>query len=317
MARAYDDDLRRKIFEAHAKGHGSFRKLAGVFGVSLGYVEKIFRQRAQTGLMERVRYRPGPKSRVSAAVTERMVELIHADSDLTIAQLRGRIASDIGVSMSWSMVREWVVRLGLLRKKKSLHVVERDTEANRERRKEFLEAIRTIWPERLIYLDESGVTTSMTRLYGRCLGGQRIREATPGGDWKILTILSAMSVRGLIATMTIEEPTDNDIFLAYVEKVLGPALRPGDAVVMDNLSSHKVKGVRELIENAGASVLDLPPYSPDLNPIEKMWAKLKQLLRAAKARTKEALDQAIADLFSAITAEDAEAWFRLRLGTLR
>jgi transposase len=104
MARAYDDDLRRKIFEAHAKGHGSFRKLAGVFGVSLGYVEKIFRQRAQTGLMERVRYRPGPKSRVSAAVTERMVELIHADSDLTIAQLRGRIASDIGVSMSWSLV---------------------------------------------------------------------------------------------------------------------------------------------------------------------------------------------------------------------
>ena len=86
---------------------------------------------------------------------------------------------------------------------------------------------------------------------------------------------------------------------------------------MDNLLSHKVKGVRELIENAGASVLDLPPYSPDLNPIEKMWAKLKQLLRAAKARTKEALDQAIADLFSAITAEDAEAWFRLRLGTLR
>ena len=317
MARAYDDDLRRKIFEAHAKGHGGFRKLAGVFGVSLGYVEKIFRQRAQTGLMERVRYRPGPKSRVSAAVTERMVELIHADSDLTIAQLRGRIASDIGVSMSWSLVREWVVRLGLLRKKKSLHVVERDTEANRERRKEFLEAIRTIWPERLIYLDESGVTTSMTRLYGRCLGGQRIHEATPGGDWKILTILSAMSVRGLIATMTIEEPTDSDIFLAYVEKVLGPALRPGDAVVMDNLSSHKVKGVRELIENAGASVLDLPPYSPDLNPIEKMWAKLKQLLRAAKARTKEALDQAIADLFSAITAEDAEAWFRLRLGTLR
>ncbi len=156
----------------------------------------------------------------------------------------------------------------------------------------------------------------MTRLYGRCLGGGRVHEATPGGHWKILTILSAMSVRGLIATMTIEEPTDSDIFLAYVEQVLCPALKPGDVVVMDNLSSHKVQGVRERIEDAGASVLYLPPYSPDLNPIEKAWAKLKQLLRSAKARTREALDQAIAELLPSITEQDAQAWFRLRLATL-
>ncbi len=206
---------------------------------------------------------------------------------------------------------------GAAAKKKSLHAIERDTEANRERRKEFLEAIREVPPERLIYLDESGVTTSMTKLYGRCLGGKRIHEATPGGHWKILTILSAMSLRGLIATMTIEEPTDSDIFLAYVEQVLCPALKRGDVVVMDNLSSHKVKGVRERIEHTGASLLYLPPYSPDLNPIEKAWAKLKQLLRSAKARSKEALDKAISDLLSAITPEDAKAWFRLRLGTLQ
>jgi transposase len=202
-------------------------------------------------------------------------------------------------------------------KKKSLHAVERDTESNRERRREFLEAIQAIAPERLIYLDESGVTTSMTRLYGRCLGGKRIHEATPGGHWKILTILSAMSVRGLIATMTIEEPADSDIFLAYVEQVLCPALKPDDVVVMDNLSSHKVHGVRERIEDAGASVLYLPAYSPDLNPIEKAWAKLKQLLRSAKALTKEALDQAITELLPMITEQDAQAWFRLRLGTLQ
>lgn len=205
---------------------------------------------------------------------------------------------------------------GVAAQKKSLHAVERDTEANRERRKEFLEAIRSIPPETLIYLDESGVTTSMTRLYGRCLGGKRIQEATPGGHGKILTILSAISLRGLIATMTIEEPTDRDIFLAYLEQVLCPALRPGDVVVMDNLSSHKVQGVREQIEQVGATVLYLPPYSPDLNPIEKAWAKLKQLLRSAKARTREALEQAIADLLPAITAQDAQAWFRLRLNTL-
>lgn len=117
MARAYEDDLRRKIFEAHAKGYGSFRKLAEVFGVSLGYVEKIFRQRAQSGQMERVRHRPGRKSGVSAAVAARMVELIAAKADITIAELQDRIAHDTGVGMSWSSVRMWVDRLGLRRKK--------------------------------------------------------------------------------------------------------------------------------------------------------------------------------------------------------
>jgi len=150
----------------------------------------------------------------------------------------------------------------------------------------------------------------MTRLYARCPGGPRIHETTPGSHWKILTILGAMSTRGMIATMTIEEATDTDIFLAYLDHVLCPQLRPGDLVVMDNLSSHKVKGVRERIEAAGAELLYLPPYSPDLNPIEKAWSKLKLLLRSAKARTREVLDQAITDLLPQITPDNAQAWFR-------
>src|SRR5271154_1064036 len=178
MARAYEDDLRRKIFEAHAKGHGSFQKLAGVFGVSLGYVEKIFRQRQASGQPERVRYRPGPKSRLSPEVSARIARLVESPP--------------MGPA-TWPAAE-----------KKSLHAIERDTEANRKRREEFVEHIGSIPPERLIYLDESGVTTSMTRLYGRCVGGRRIAEATPGGHWKILTILSAMSTRGMIATMTID-----------------------------------------------------------------------------------------------------------------
>ncbi len=171
--------------------------------------------------------------------------------------------------------------------------------------------------ERLIFLDESGVSTQMTRLYARCAGGARIHETTPDGRWKILTILGAISTRGMVATMTVEAATDREIFLAYLDEVLCPKLRFGDVVVMDNLSSHKVKGVRERIEAAGAQLLYLPPYSPDLNPIEKAWAKLKQLLRAAKARTREALDQAIAELLPLLTAEDARAWFRLPFSALQ
>jgi len=194
--------------------------------------------------------------------------------------------------------------------KKSLHAAERDTEANQKRREEFIAKIGTITSERLIFLDESGVTTSMTRLYARAPGGTRISEGTPDSRWKILTILGALSTRGMIATMTIEEATDGDIFLAYLDHCLCPQLRAGDVVVMDNLSSHKVDGVEQRIKKCGAQVLYLPPYSPDLNPIEKAWAKLKALLRKAKARGKEALDQAITELLPLITPENAAAWFK-------
>ncbi len=132
-----------------------------------------------------------------------------------------------------------------------------------------------------------------------------------------MTILGAMSLRGMIATMTIEEATDTDIFLAYVEHVLCPALHPGDVVVMDNLSSHKVQGVQQRIEKCGAEVLYLPPYSPDLNPIEKAWSKLKQLLRSTKPRSNEMLDQAITEALSLISPDNAKAWFRLCVAGLQ
>lgn len=160
-----------------------------------------------------------------------------------------------------------------------------------------------------MFLDESGATTQMTRNYGRAPRGERVREATPQGHWKILTMVAALTTRGLEAPMTIAEPTDGDIFLAYIEQVLCPRLRPGQVVVMDNLSAHKVSGVRELIEARGARLLYLPPYSPDLNPIEQAWSKIKQVLRSLKARTAETLDHALAEALKTITAENAVAWF--------
>src|ERR1039457_3302851 len=128
--------------------------------------------------------------------------------------------------------------IGSASEKKSLHAVERDTEANQKRRAEFLEKIYSTPLDKLIFMDESGVTTSMTRLSARCLGGPRTHEATPGSHWKILTVLGAMSTRGMIATMTIEEATDTDIFLAYLDHVLCPQLRPGDLVVIDRKSTR-------------------------------------------------------------------------------
>ena len=151
----------------------------------------------------------------------------------------------------------------------------------------------------------------MTRLYARAPRGRRVHDAVPGGHWKMLTIVGALGHTGMMAVMTVEAATDREVFLTYLDQILCPKLRPGHVVVMDNLSAHKVAGVRERIELTGAALLYLPPYSPDLNPIEKAWSKLKQKLRALEPRTVQALDHAIELLLPTLTPQDAQAWFRL------
>jgi len=198
---------------------------------------------------------------------------------------------------------------GTATEKKSLHAQEQDTAEAQRKRRAWKEAIRGIEPGRLIFLDESAATTQMTRTYGRAPRGERVREGAPGGHWRTVTMLAALTLEGLQAPMTIESATDGDVFLAYLEQVLCPRLSPGQVVVMDNLAAHKVAGVRERIEATGASLVYLPPYSPDFNPIEQAWSKVKQRLRSAKARTLEALEPALAEALAAITPQNASAWF--------
>jgi len=150
----------------------------------------------------------------------------------------------------------------------------------------------------------------MTRRYGRAPRGERVREGTPAGHWHTLTLLGAITVDGLLASMSVESPTDTEVFLAYLQQVLCPRLRPGQVVVMDNLSAHKHPAVRQLLAQAGAALLYLPPYSPDFNPIEQCWAKVKEYLRAAKSRALDLLDKALTAAIAAITPDNAIAWFR-------
>ncbi len=152
--------------------------------------------------------------------------------------------------------------------------------------------------------------TDLTRRYGRAPKGERVREAVPHGHWQVLTILGALSTKGVLASMTIESATDTDVFLAFVEHVLGPSLRPGQIVVMDNLAAHKRPKVRRLLAARRCRLWYLPPYSPDLNPIELAWSKLKTFLRGAKARLRSALEEAVAKGLRTITAQDARNWFR-------
>jgi transposase len=181
-----------------------------------------------------------------------------------------------------------------------------------ERRRNFRIASRFADPTSLIFLDESGAKTNMTRLYGRSSVGERCVDHTPHGHWKTMTMLSAIRLDGVIqeATMVYDGPMNRDTFVAYVEHSLVPALRPGDIVVMDNLSSHKAARVRELIEQAGADLWYLPPYSPDYNPIEKLWSKVKAWLRRVMASSFDSLLDAIADALRAVVPSECANYFR-------
>ena len=165
-------------------------------------------------------------------------------------------------------------------------------------------------PERLIFVDECGTHTSLGPIYGYAPRGERLCLSVPRNRGKNTTLLSSMTIEGMGPSLSVEGATTSRVFETYVEKVLLPSLQPGQIVVMDNLSAHKPKRIREFIEQRGCELLYLPSYSPDYNPIEEAFAKIKNLLRKAAARTKEALVEAIAAALSAITAEDIRGYFQ-------
>lgn len=164
-------------------------------------------------------------------------------------------------------------------------------------------------PDQMVFIDESGAKTNMTRLRARVKGGGRAHDAAPSGHWSTTTMIGSLRLDGQTACMALAGATDRAAFREFVRHVLAPTLRPGDVVVMDNLSAHKDTQVLQLIEACGASLLFLPPYSPDLNPIEKMWSKVKESLRASKARTEETLVEHIGEALTKVTASDARGWF--------
>ena len=164
--------------------------------------------------------------------------------------------------------------------------------------------------ERLIFIDETWSKTNMTRLRGRAPRGQRLIDKTPHGHWKTTTLIAALGVHGMRCSTVVDGAVNGDVFEAFVEQVLVPDLRPGDVVIMDNLSSHKRPRVRQLIEEAGARLVYLPAYSPDLNPIELIFAKIKQLLRSMACRTREALWNAMQAVLNQVTTSDAANCFK-------
>ena len=164
-------------------------------------------------------------------------------------------------------------------------------------------------PERLIFIDETGLNTKMARLHGRCRRGERLFASIPHGHWRTTTFVAGLRLGGIDAPMVLDGAMNGEAFLAYVRHVLVPVLRPGDTVVMDNLACHKSAAVRAAIEAAGAELRLLPPYSPDFNPIEQAFAKLKALLRKTAARTRDTLWNAVAAALDAFSPEECINYF--------
>ena len=226
-----------------------------------------------------------------------------------MVQLAQRLEAQTGVQVSGSTISRTLSKLSITRKK-SLKASEVYSQAKQQQRRDYWQSIRDIAAEDLVFLDETGVNLAMVLLYARAPRGQRAYAQQPKGRGKNLSIIGAMSLKaGFLEGLSFTGGTTGDVFLWFIETLLSPVLWPGAVVVMDNLPAHKVDGVCQAIEAVGARLLYLSPYSPDFNPIENLWSKLKGHLRAVAARTPEALHEAISQGLRLITLQDVRHWF--------
>jgi transposase len=304
---AYSQDLRKRIIATVERGEGSSRQVAKRFLVSLSFVTRLLHHYRTTGSLEPKPHGGGRPPALGPAQLKRLRALIKKKPDATLEELR----QGLGVDCSTMAIVRALKRLKITRKKKVLHAQERDSPEGRQKRRDFLEAIAGIDADRLVFVDESGAKTSMTRTYGRAPVGERVQGAVPG-RWDSVTLICALRLSGVTAPVVFQGATDTPAFQSYVEQVLVPALKPEDVVIWDNLQPHKAQAVMAAVERAGARVIALPPSSPDLTPIEEMFSKVKEALRSAAARSTTALNVAIGSALHQVSPQDILGWFQSR-----
>lgn len=312
MPRPYSDDLRRRALQACDEGEQPGR-VAQRFRIGRASVYSWLKQRREEGRCRPKTMGGGPQPVIRETLEAALKRLVESDNDRTLAQYRDKLADETGTRVHPWTVGRALRRLRLTRKKKTLRAAEQDEAAVAKARQDWRTELEAIDPKRLVFLDESAALTNMSRTHARSPRGTRAYGAVPCGHGTRLTVLGALGTEGIIAAMSIEAATDGAVFQAFLDHVLLPALRqvkPEAGLVMDNLSAHKARAVRERLDRSEFSYRYLPSYSPDLNPIEPAWAKVKGRLRAVAARTAEALHAALGPALDAITPQDAQGFFR-------
>jgi len=303
--RPYSLDLRERIAAAVDQHDGSIRWIARIFRVSTSFIVRLLQRRRAAGTLAPEPHRGGPPPALGPADWERLAALVGQDPDATLEQLQQRGGFSCSLKTLWYALDD----LGLTRKKKSLHATQRDRPDVKKKRRKFRREVAEIEPEKLVFVDETGVTTTMTPTYARAPRGQRAVDSTPA-SWETVTVIAGLGLEGVRAPLAFPGSTDTAVFQSYVEPMLVPELHAGDVVVWDNIKPHLAAGVAAAIAKAGARLLPLPPYSPEYSPIEEMFSKVKQGLRRAQARTKSELYKALGEVLRRVTHQDILGWFR-------
>jgi len=299
----YSMDLRERVAAVDHR-EVSQREIARRFRVSLSFIVRLL-QRREAGTLAPKPHGGGPRPSLSRRDQQRLRRLVQKQNDATLNQLKQQGGFSCSLTTIWHTLR----RLGLTYKEKTLHAAERSRADVQEKRRRFRRKVRRIEPKRLVFVDETGVNTAMTPTYAWVPRGERALGSVPT-SWGTLTVIAALGLDGVRAPLAFPGATDTAAFQTYVEMVLVPELRAGDVVVFDNLSPHLSSGVTAAIEQAGAEVLRLPPYSSDYTPIEELWSKAKQFLRRVAARSRTSLYDALGQALEHVTAQDIIGWFQ-------
>jgi transposase len=298
------DDLRLRIYEARQSGEGT-AEVAERFAVSAAFVRRLMQRFRLTGSLARKPHAGGPARKLQAH-EEALRQAVRERPDATPQEHKDRLRLPASRVTVWRALR----RLRISRKKTAVHASERDRPDVAAARRRWPEKVAGVKPEDLAFLDETGTNTAMQRTHGYAPRGERVVAKAPLGGWKAVTFVGALTAGGLVAPWALEGAMNGEWFLAYVEQVLAPALRPGMVVVMDNLPAHKVAGVEEAISRAGCRLLYLPAYSPDLNPIENAYSKLKRALRDWAARTVEGVYEGLRRTVTRFSPAECLNYFR-------
>jgi transposase len=305
--RAYSNDLRERIVAAVERGEQSIRRIARLFAVSLSCVVRLLQHKRRNGSVQPKPHGGVPARKLDAAADARLLELVKAQPDATLAELRDRL----GIRCSLMTITRALKRHQITRKKKTLHAQEQKSPRVQAKRRVFKKKLAAVGPEHLVFVDESGATTGMTRSYGRAPEGERVQATAPGA-WQNVTLIAGMRTSGVVAPMALPGAVDSVAFQTYVQEALVPELHEGDVVVMDTLQPHKNRAAIEAIEAVGARVEPLPVYSPDLTPIEEMFSKTKAYLRKVAARTTDTVITAMGEALELVTSSDIGGWFHDR-----
>jgi len=301
-------DIRKKVMKA-IEGGMSRRKAAARFDIGPATAVRWAKRVETTGEVAPLMMGGDRRSRRIEAHADFILAQIEGKPDLTIMELREKIRERHGVGFGYGTVWRFLARHRITRKKKTGHASEQEREDVAAAREEWFEGELDLDPLKLVFVDETAISTKMARRFGRAPQGERCRASVPFGHWKTKTLIAALRFDRIDAPMTIDGALDGASFLAWVEQVLAPTLSTGDVVVMDNVRTHKVAGVRKAIEARGANVLYLPPYSPDFNPIEKPFSKIKSILERIAARTVDALQAAVGEALRSFTPTECMNYF--------